>query len=82
VDAYLIAEAVTTINVLVAQSLGVPSQPPIRVVVQSLTALGGGRVSVAQPSSGGVGFAFSYLFGVAGPPPPRGARGAGARRPF
>jgi hypothetical protein len=66
VGASLIAEAVAAINVLITQSMGVPSQPPFGVVDQSLTVLGGGGVSVAQPLSGGVGLAFSYPFGVGG----------------
>jgi hypothetical protein len=69
VDVSLIAEAVAAINVPIAQSLGVPSQPPIEVVDQSSTALGGGGVSIAQPSYGGVGPTFSYPFGVGGFPP-------------
>jgi hypothetical protein len=66
VDASLFAEAVATINNPIAQSLGVPSQPPFGAVDQSLTALGGGGVSVAQPLSSGVGPTFSYPFGGVG----------------
>jgi hypothetical protein len=66
VYASLIAEAVVAINVLITQFLGVPSQPPIGVVDQSSTTLGGRGVSVAQPLYSGVGSAFSYLFGVGG----------------
>jgi len=69
VDASLITEAMATINVPIAQSLGVPSQPPIGAVDQPSTTLGGEGVSVAQPSSGGVGPALLYSFGVGGFPP-------------
>jgi hypothetical protein len=47
VDASFIAEAVAEINIPIAQSLDVPSQPPIGAVDQSLAGLGGGGVSVA-----------------------------------
>jgi hypothetical protein len=69
VDASPIAKAVVAINVPIALSWGVPSQPPIKAVDQSSMMLGGGGVSVAQPSSGGVGPAFSYPFGIGGFPP-------------
>jgi len=55
------------LHVPVAQSLGVPSQPPIGAVDSMV--LGQGGVSVAQPSSGGVGPTFSYPFGVGWFPP-------------
>jgi hypothetical protein len=66
VDTSLIVEAVAAINVPTVQSLGVSSQPPIKVMDRSSMVLRGGGVSVAQPSSGGVGPAFSYPFGVVG----------------
>jgi len=70
VDTSLIAEAVAAINVPIAQSLDVPSQPPIGAMDRPSMALGGGGASVDQPSSGGVGPAFSYPFGVGGFPSP------------
>jgi hypothetical protein len=67
-DASLIPEVVAAINVPLVESLGVRSHLPIGSVDQSSTMLGGGGASVAQPSFGSVGPAFSYPFVIGGVP--------------